>query len=176
MARRAFPSRAVAVRGPRRLTNWFEILSTQTTLTAIGGTLIASLTADEKLERPFTIVRTHLEVQFGSDQIAASETQFGAVGMAVVSDQAAAAGVSAVPTPDTDAASDLWFLHQYLQNTVDFGDATGFIMQGDRRYQIDSKAMRKVNDSEDVILVAELNNIGGGQIVGVSGRFLIKVH
>ena len=45
-----------------------------------------------------------------SDQSAATELFIGNLGLAVVSDQATAVGVTAVPTPATDRGSDLWFL------------------------------------------------------------------
>jgi len=75
-------------RGARRMTSWLEIPPSETTLTGAGGTIIASLTTAEKAKLPFTIVRTHIACQVTSDQIAASETQFSALGGVVVSQQA----------------------------------------------------------------------------------------
>jgi hypothetical protein len=48
-----------------------------------------------------------------SDQFAQSESQIGAIGLAVVTDQAVGIGVTAVPTPITDLSSDSWFLHRF---------------------------------------------------------------
>ena len=81
------------------------------TLTASGGTILGSLNATALALRPFTIVRQHYFLMLRSDQAAAAERQFGAFGCVVVSDQAEAVGVTAIPTPITDAGSDLWMLH-----------------------------------------------------------------
>ncbi len=136
--------------GSKRLTSWFPIDVT-TTLISASGSLLNSLTVAEKAKRPFTIVRTYLEIQQQSDQSIASETQIGAIGLAVVSDQAVAIGVTAVPTPLTDLDSDLWFLHQLIFGQFLFADATGFQESAAPTMSLDSKAMRKVNDAEDVI-------------------------
>ena len=108
MATRHFRSRSSTT---RRATSWFDIPPFSVAVVAGGGTILASLTAAELAKRPFTIIRTHLTFDVQSDQVAATEVQTGAMGMAVVSDQASALGVTAVPTPATDAASDLWYLH-----------------------------------------------------------------
>jgi len=86
-------------RGPRRATSWFDIPPTLTAFTSAGGTILVSLDPAEKDARPFTIIRTHLEILISSDQLTADEKQIGAIGMCVVSNQAESVGVTAVPTP-----------------------------------------------------------------------------
>ena len=163
--------------GPRREYSWFDIPPAAVTMVAAGGTIFASLTGVELARRPFTIVRTHLLAYLETDQLAASEFQVGALGMAVVSDQAAAAGVGSIPTPVTDDDSDLWFVHKWLMNSFAFGSAIGFQSQAGKVYEIDSKAMRKVNDGEDVVLVGEGEfTQGSGLIMMIVGRVLIKNH
>jgi len=163
--------------GGRRLTSWFDIAPTRSTLTAAGGSIQNSLTAAELALRPFTIIRTHLIIHIESDQSAASEFQLGAVGMAVVTEQAVAAGVGSVPTPVTDDDSDEFFLHQWCMNSFVFADATGFDDQAGKVYEVDSKAMRKVSDSDNVIVVAEVDPVTGGGInMSIAGRLLIKNH
>ncbi len=115
-----------------------------------------------------------MEIMLRSDQAAAIETQAAAIGMAVVSDQASAIGVTAVPTPITDGASDLWYLHKYI-----FADESNLTdrTRGATKVSIDSKAMRKVNGDEDIVLVSELSGaIGAGAIITVALRFLLKLH
>ena len=89
-----------------------------------------------------------------SDQEAADEDQIGAVGAAVVSDQAATVGVTAVPTPITDKDSDMWFLHQYFASSFTFVTAAGFSEQL-KRYDFDSKAMRKVPEGTTISWMVE---------------------
>ncbi len=161
-------------RAARRETSWFDIPPTSVGIGATSVNLALSLTALELAKRPFTVVRTHLQIHLNTDQLIASELQFGAVGMCVVSDQAVAIGVTAVPTPITDLQSDLWFLHQILINEFTLGTAVGFDARAGYQYTIDSKAMRKVNDDQDVILVLEGSNVGSGMGMDLAGRLMIK--
>ena len=160
-------------RGARRVTSWLDIPLTTSSLDGASA-LINSLTAEELQKRPFTIVRTYLEVLFHSDQQAANEVQNGAIGIAVVSDQALAIGVSAVPTPITDAASDMWLIHKWMMNAFTFASAVGFEENTGRLFSIESKAMRKVNNDQDVAIVIEGHTTGEGATFTVAGRMLIK--
>ena len=108
--RRDFVRGAVAIR-QKRLTSWFQFQPGRTAFSSVGGTVLFSLNAAALALRPFTIVRTRFLVSVVTDQVAADELVLGALGMAVVSDQAVAIGVTAVPTPITDMGSDLWFVH-----------------------------------------------------------------
>jgi len=63
--------------------------------------------------RPFTVIRSYVSILVVSDQAAAIEKQLGAIGIVVVSEQAFAIGVTAIPTPITDAGSDLFLLHNF---------------------------------------------------------------
>ena len=166
-------SRVVRSRGPRRTTTWFDIPPTSTIMTASGGTLVSVLNAAALALRPFTIVRTHLLVHITSDQLAADEIQMAAVGFAVVSDQASAAGVGSIPTPVTENGSDLWFLHQFVINEFALNSAIGFDANAGHQYLIDSKAMRKVDIGQDVVQVAEQTTFNG-VIVNMAGRMLVK--
>ncbi len=172
MARRQFGGPIRVGRGSRRETRWLDLKPVSATMVSEGGTILFSLTTIELALRPFTIVRTHVAYHVHSDQAAAFESQVGAVGFAVVSDQAVAVGITAVPTPITDLESDLWFVHEiYMQSSASVVEGqVGF------RYTIDSKAMRKVEDGQDVVVLAELDNQGSGQDIILGGRMLIKLH
>jgi len=100
----------------------FAAANTAVLLTSLGATLLAL--------RPFTVVRTRGILSIQSDQAAAIENQFFAYGHCVVSDQATAIGVTAVPTPDTDDTSDLWFVYERLMNRTSGGltDLTSNLM------------------------------------------------
>ncbi len=161
-------------RGAKRMTSWFDI---PPSLTGPGVALVSSLTALELAKRPFTVVRTHLAFRLRSDQVAASETYIGAVGLAVVSDQASAIGITAIPTPVLDAESDLWFVHQWNTGTFFFGSAASFIDNAGTQILIDSKAQRKVNEDEDIVVVFERDlTVSDGCLMQLAGRMLIKEH
>jgi len=176
MANRSRTRAPVRGRSPRRLNTWREIAATSTAETVPGGTILNSLDATELAKRPFTIIRTHLLIHISTDQFVASELQIGAVGICVVSQQAEAIGVTAVPTPVTDAGSDLWFLHQWIMNRNVFGTGVGFDGNVGQIYEVDSKAMRKVDEDEEVVVVSELSAVGSGYLVTVAGRLMLKEH
>ena len=172
MAHRRF---ARVVKGPKRLTSWFQFQNNSATMTVTGGTVLFSLNAAALALRPFTVVRSHFEVMLSSDQAAAIETQFAAFGIAVVSDQASGAGVTALPTPFTDMASDLWFVHRNLMaDESNLTDRT----RSSSKFSIDSKAMRKVDIGQDIVVVGEFSSGagGGGVVLVVAGRMLVKVN
>ena len=164
-------------RGSRRETRWLNLDPVTATL-GTGGTaaITHSLTTEELALRPFTVVRTRGVLHVQSDQTAASEVYNAALGIAVVSAQAEAIGVTAVPTPNADRESDLWFLFEEITGQFLFADATGFIEgAGGLIRHFDSKAMRKVEDGQDIVVVIE-NFFSAGTQVTVSGRMLIKLH
>ena len=161
------------IAGPVRETLWFGGTYTITTLAAGTPVLLTSLNAAALAMRPFTIVRTRGALLVGSDQTAAGEVQRVAYGKAVVSDQASLIGITAVPTPITDDGSDLWFVYQPLLGLFRLADATG-IVQNNFQQDIDSKAMRKVDDGQDVVTVIE--NTGNGADILAYSRLLIKLH
>ena len=168
--------RAAHIVSIKRKSTWLELQPTITVHTVTTGTILFSLTAVELALRPFTIVRTRLQVGIISDQAAASEDQVAGLGIAVVSDQANGVGVTAVPLPIDDMESDLWLMHQLLYNTFLFADGTGFQDGGLHQYSIDSKAMRKVDIGQDVVVVAQRGGAGSGLNMFVGGRILVKVN
>ncbi len=173
----AHPRRGFSRNAQKRKSIWIGIAEGQNVL-ANAAAVISVANAELLDERPFTIVRTHLMIHWVSDQVAASELQLGAVGAAVVSDQAVAIGVTAVPTPVTDLTSDLWYMHQRFMNEFKLLSSVGFESNAGRVWEIDSKAMRKVVFGAQPIFVAEsLTTIGdgGGQLTH-AGRFLIKLQ
>jgi len=161
--------------GVRRQTQWAGIFAftavadNSKTLVAVGNAALLAL-------RPFTIVRTHLELNFQSDQSAATQLQFGAFGIAVVNDTAAALGITAVPAPITNLDSDLWYVHQSMLASFISKTQVGIEATAGKQYTIDSKAMRKVNNDQNIVLVLESDTLGGGVAVDGLGRFLIKLH
>jgi len=122
--------------------------------------------------RPFTVVRTRGLLSARSDQLAAAEEWSIRYGHAVVSDQAVAIGVTAIPTPDTDSSSDAWFVFEELYGFL--SDNVGMI--GRTNVQFDSKAMRKVEDGFDSVSVVESSSASNGVNVKVGFRQLIKLH
>ncbi len=170
---RGFRGRGTA----RRETSWLDIEPVDVNFSAPGSVAITHvMTAAELAKRPFTVVRTRVSLHIGSDQVAANEMQIGAFGLCVVSSQALAIGVTAVPTPLTDLASDLWFAHQIMMTDFFFVSAVGIDADGGAYFEIDSRAMRKVNDDQEIVLVGEAASTSLGFNLDIAGRLLIKEH
>ncbi len=148
-------------------------------MAAAGGTIYFSLNAAALALRPFTIVRTYFSFLLRSDQVIASEDFGAGFGLAVVSDEATAVGVTAVPTPISQSGSDLWFAHKHLLGSI-FKDSDNTQVASRSGYvsEMDSKAMRKVDVGQDIVVVGEsmTATLGGGCILGVAGRMLVKVN
>ncbi len=161
----------------RRESFWVPINAISQALTATQSVLTNSASAGLLAIRPFTIVRTHITWLLQSDQVAASENYAAAVAGCVVSDQASAIGVTAVPTPITDQGSDFfWFWDSAIGN-FEFHSDIG-TMEAGRMQKIDSKAMRKVDEDSDLIFVIENEPTIGtdGCSIKMLGRMLIKLH
>jgi len=158
----------------KRETLWSSAVETRTTLgVASTAVILSSLGAAGLALRPFTVVRSRGVLFIQSDQAAANEFQTVAYGECVVSDQALAIGVTAVPTPVTDSISDLWFMYQWNvaagENAAESGSTGNFV-------EFDSKAMRKVEDGSDLIGVVETGTLSNGVLATVISRNLIKLH
>jgi len=158
----------------RRATQWLEAPFVSTTLAstnAVALTLV--MTAAELALRPFTVVRIRGRMHVRSDQTGALESYGAMMGFCVVSDQAVAIGVSAVPTPDTDLASDAWMLHESVIGSFGFISGVGVLELG-QSVTYESKAMRKVEEGFQLIQVMECP-VNSGTVQDV-GRVLIKLH
>ncbi len=160
----------------RRETLWFVGAATRSTLGAGStATLVTALNAAGLALRPFTIIRTVGHIFHVSDQAATSENRDVAWGCCVVSDQAVAVGVTAVPTPATENGSDLWYLHGTSSGRYEDDTSVGFNDIGHVQ-TIESKAARKVEEGQDIITVVETFAISAGCNITTFMRTLIKLH
>jgi len=156
---------------------WFQFQPARFTIAAAATPVVAfSLNAAALALRPFTIVRTRGSWHCRSDQAGASEYYGGGLGMAVVSDQASAVGVTAVPTPITEMGSDLWFMYEVMTQRFEFVSGVGFEGTNGELIQFDSKAMRKVDIGQDMVVVLETNGAAASLDSFLGFRMLVKVH
>ncbi len=154
---------------------WLFVTETSTALAAANtAVLINSLNAAALALTPFTVVRTRGIWSVRSDQTAATEQQMVGLGSAVVSSQASAIGVTAVPTPMTDLGSDLWYMIELWASTFVVNSAIGTEVYQSKAY--DSRAMRKVEEGQDLVFVLENSSVTLGTTVLHVARSLIKLH
>ncbi len=171
-----FVSRRGVIRGrvgPRRATQW--VASTlESAVTALAAST-AILDQSFGFSEPATIVRVRGALWVSSDQNSATERINGSIGFAVVTDEALAVGVTAMPIPETNKGSDVWFLWEPFFNDVRFSTASGFQPRTFERTVLDSKAMRKVDDGKSVVVMLENGAATGMQFLLVF-RMLVKLH
>ena len=168
---------------PRRATQWAgtdEDGVTYTTLAAGAKLLALVLTPTSAqaagINAPFTIVRTRGLLSVRTDQTVATESIIGAIGIAIVNETAAALGVTAIPGSMSEPSWDGWFVHQMFIETWRFLTSAGFESRDSIQIPIDSKAMRKVQSDETMIVVIEGGSQGAGMQVAVNIRSLLKLH
>ncbi len=173
MARRQF------TRGPQRTPNrnWAGVVATAgTTLGANNKVLVATFTlANQGIDE--TILRTVGGISIASDQVAASESQFGALGVCVVSDQAIATGITAIPDPVTDVSDDLWMLYvSFAQEFRLGGTAASLTPNFATWYPFDSKAKRVVHSGYALAVVVANASASFGLKFAVNMRLLGQVR
>ncbi len=150
----------------------FEFASTA--VVGNGQTLAAAANAALLALRPFTIVRTRGILHIESDQVIASEKPVVVFGAIIVQEEAVDAAVAALPTPAVEFNAP-WFVYEPLIAAFSFSDATGIRDPAGYTKEFDSKAMRKVGQSEDMALILD-NSSTVGALVTCQGRMLIKLH
>ena len=90
-------------RPPPRTKMWIGAGVGDTVISAATKSLISILSAGALFLRPFTILRTRMLIYWVSDQQTGTEQSFGTYGRIVVTDTAAALGVTAIPDPSVFA-------------------------------------------------------------------------
>ena len=163
--------RTFTARPPRRL-NWSALVGTTANSTVAAATkvIIGAFTLDNPGISE-TVMRTRGRIYISSDQSAAEESQIGALGMAVVTDNAHAAGAASLPGPVTDAGDDGWFLWMPI---IQSGAADITAAQVGLGYDFDSKAMRRVEQGYRVVVMIENASASNAFEFGFIARLLAK--
>ncbi len=173
MARnRGRSSLVVRGRSSGRLTEWFGSADQTAAQALAAGSFILSqsLNAAALAKRPFTITRTVGSIWVQSDNEAAAEFPFGAVGAIVVSEKAAVAGAASVPDPITEESSDEWFMYRSFAVA-----STPIVGRMFAEFAFDSRAQRKVQDGEQIVWMVANANAGHGLAFVLKFRLLVKL-
>ncbi len=171
--RRSFGGRA-----QRRQTTWLASadVAAVVNIPNNANVLVESFTgAQVEALAPFTITRVRGIISIKSDQLVAVENPYGAIGMMVVSEQARAAGAASIPGPITNQDAGEWFVWQPVSAFFEFVTGAGFDSAGGRVFEFDSKAMRKVQAGDAIVVMAE-NETAAGFDIDINYRMLLKLH
>ena len=151
MARaRRFP--AARSSGHKRLNQWVGPPEQGFVSVSSGGsTLVSSLSPAEAT----TLVRVRGAVSIQPGSFAADLNIVGAVGIGVVSAEAFGIGITAIPTPYSDADWPGWLMWRSFALHLDVQSAVGFDLNSAVQLEIDSKAMRRAGSNEVFVFIAE---------------------
>jgi len=143
-------------RGRRTDYNWTGFITVGLTIAESNtNTLGGSLTFNDAA----TIYRLRGQLLIRFDGTSAGDTNIAGVGIIVVQESAVAAGAASVPNPLTDPEADfLW--HQYAPFIQPVTDDVGGVSSS-MRIEVDSKAMRRVKDTQTLQLVASMSAATG---------------
>ena len=142
----------VAKSGAVHNKEWEASFLNETAMDLAIGTVVAfALFSNDRSE---TLLRTRGEIFVQLDAAAVAEDYTIAVGICIASARAVAAGAASLPRPGTDGAYP-WIWHGFLIGSsgreAAINNNTLFA-----RLTVDSKAMRKMKETEDVVLVFEM--------------------
>ena len=166
-------SRAPRARGAKKHTDWgaSSALTVGIAVPAASAVLLEVFVPTGAGE---TLVRTRGMFGWATDNASGSESQLGAFGIGVVSEQASSVGITAVPHPGTDAGWGGWLYHSYWFSSSVQLSAVGLMPDMMHTIEIDSKAMRKVGENERIVIVVENTAASHGISFFHSVRLLSK--
>ena len=155
--------------------SWAGVSSTAFTTVAANSAVLVGSFVLNNTGIDETILRTVGTLAIRSDQLSATENQIGAMGIALVTDAAHAAGVASLPDPITEIADDGWLLYVPFVNNFTFITAAGFdnnIM----RLDFDSKAKRVVSEGQRAAIVIANGDAANGFQFALVMRLLSQVR
>ena len=179
MARRrggGFPARSSV----RRSSIWLaSTVRTATQALAAGTSILDQSISGAQIQAlgNGTIARTRGVLWVASDQVIAQEDPFGALGFMVVSETARAAGIGSIPHPGAVPESDQWFVHQFWKASMQVSVGAPTSLAGGSfwsRYEFDSKAQRKVEDGQAIVVVLENTSATAGSRFLINFRMLYR--
>jgi len=164
----------------RRQTSWFGGPFGTVSFSANGAAVFG--TAQQAAGEGLTIIRTRGEllVYLTGGTLSALEGFRWALGIGVVTENAAGIGVIAIPSPLTDVVWDGWMVYEtgHCKTPRDMSAAEGAASPMTMaRIPIDSKAMRKFKFSDVMTAVFEVDSeVGTASLTAeLSTRILAKV-
>ena len=138
-----------------------------------GATIVATFDPSALGMLKPTVVRTRGDVSIIPNSVGADLNIVGAYGLAIVSDQAVAIGVTGIPTPWTDPSWDGWFVWRSFGYRVENSTSVSINSPLNISHEVDSKAMRKITDNETMVMVAESQ--AGAFNISMALRTLLKL-
>jgi len=160
--------RRVITRGQRRPTSWGGSLAVGLTpVAALTKILLATAVPD------FTAGETIRRLR-GTFVVTAGSAFFfhGAIGAFIANDTAVSVGVGSLLDPVTDVQDDAWLWYHSFQGGTLAGGAGSAGVGGAQVYEIDSKAMRKMDNGFSMVFVVANSSAVSAFSIAMSVRAL----
>ena len=162
MARGGVPRRAAGSRAPQRQFVWNNVLISASTV----GNSNTKTTGNQyalgaEAGGGVTLIRTRGTGVIHMDPGAISDMIFVGIGLCIVTVDAFAIGATAMPGPLTDIDFDWWWHSIFALGPVAVATELENSIIGNVRFEIDSKAMRKIKPNETLAFMMEGQQEGG---------------
>ena len=113
-----------------------------------------------------TLLRTRGEVVASIDGPTDGDKTCVGMGLIVVTEEQTTVGVSAVPNPLSDLDAE-WIWHGFLLLMAQGATEDSNVVTNAVRLTVDSKAMRKIKQTQDIVLITGLANQAGTPAVDI---------
>ncbi len=153
--------------------SWSGVTSSAlTALPAASKIVVASFILSTAFDETITRIRGVLSIT--SDQVTATETPQGSFGAIIVSEDAFAIGITAIPSPGNDIANDGWMMwHGFIVPKV-VASIASFQEPAGHQLVIDSKAQRILREGSRLVFVLENTAAAAGLNFAVQLRVLSR--
>ena len=159
--------------GRRASTTWSRTNSTGLLTVAAGTKALLTAFSLNNVGIGETVRRTHVQLYVQSDQAVSPEVHIGALGFVIATDAALAAGAASIPGPVTDASDDGWFVWMPFQ---DVGIIGGQQRGNINEWEVDSKAMRKIQEGYGIaVMIENASAVVGGIDVMIAISMLTSI-
>ncbi len=161
----------------RRLTSWGLGPGGTVALPISASGAFAFATVAVPTETGLTVVRTRGEVLLTLITATGSLDGFrGAFGIGIATDRATAIGITALPSPISDEDQDMWLYHRYFTVVANISTEADFGLSAALRFEVDSKAMRKLPIGMAIFAAIEVVEVGAAVMdASFNSRLLLKL-
>ncbi len=144
-------------RGARLRKTWLGFTIDNVSLTTTQASM-GSVALGTAILADATVLRVRGEIMIIGTPDAATDSDVVGLGLVVVRSEAATAGGTSLPGPIGQVSSDSWLWHQFVPLDAMGATTEALARTGGtafHRVTVDSKAMRKLPQGSDLILVGE---------------------
>jgi len=147
---------------PRRRKGWdFGPGGTAVTVISASSSVFLGMFVQPTTDG-LTLLRLRGMLSFYLTAAAAAADGFqGAIGIGIASAAAITAGAASVPTPITEQSADSWIFWSPISIHV---PVASNLLAGVQHHVVDTKAMRKLDDTDGIYAIVELVEVGAATI------------